>query len=125
MRISQHRASHADHVDVLLADRKLGGRGIGDARRVEYRDAYFPLDRAGEAEIGRGWDPHRRPDPRLALEVGVLGADHADGVTEPAAGIGTRAGDAGFLAEAILQHLVARHADADHVIVPNFLAHRL
>src|SRR5262249_5872580 len=82
------------------------------------------LDDTSEAEIGGGRHPHGRPDPRLALVVGCLAADHADEVDEAATPIGARDGAAVVLAEAALQHLIARHADANDEVVADRSPHR-
>ena len=125
MRVGDQRARHADHVEVAVGDGMRGGRGVGDARRVEDRQVDGRLDAAGERQIGRRRQPHGRPDTRHRLGVRRIGADHADEVDQAAGGVASGDLDAVVAVEPTLEHLVARHANADDVIVADRGAHRL
>ena len=50
VRVGDVRAGHADHVDEALLDRPAGGRQVGDARRLEHRQAGGAPDAAGEVQ---------------------------------------------------------------------------
>ena len=83
---------------------------------------YLGPDGAGELEIGRRRHPHGRPDLALRLIVDRSAADDADEIDEARAGVEARDLDAVLLAQAALQHLIARHADADEEIFADRLA---
>ena len=94
-----------------------GGRGVGDAGGMQDRDRDLGADGGGKLEIGCRGQPHGRPDFGARLVVDGGAADDADEVDEARRGVGAGDLQAVLLVQAAREQFVARHADADDVVV--------
>ena len=124
VRVGDVGAGHADHVDEALLERPAGGRQVGDARGLEYRQPGRGADPTGEAEKGAVAVAHVGDGVGDVVVGAERAGDDVEEVDQTAAGEDARDRLALVGIPAVADMLVAGHPDADHEFRPDGVADR-